>query len=140
MAGVLDNPDAAYARLKEMGQGLFGKDGSGLNSLLSGLSGSGQGGAAGGGAAPGGGLNDMLGGKLGETLGNLIQQGLGQGGQQGVGQPPPAQRPSQPRSMAAPVSPLPSIPPAPAPPNETVPDSGQDNPAMNDVLRQLFNR
>ena len=24
MAGILDNPDAAYAKLKEMGKGLFG--------------------------------------------------------------------------------------------------------------------
>jgi AsmA protein len=50
MAGMMDNPDAAYAKLKEMGKGLFG---------------------------PGGGMSDQLGGKLGETLGNLLQQGLG---------------------------------------------------------------
>ncbi|MDP1583218.1 MAG: AsmA family protein [Bradyrhizobium sp.] len=145
MAGVLDNPDAAYAKLREMGQGLFGKDGGGLDALLGGL-GSGQAGsgAAGGGAAPGGGLNDMLGGKLGETLGNLIQQGLGQGGlgQGGLGQQgssqPSAQRPS--RSLAAPASPVPSIPPAPTSPGEAVPEGSQDSPAMNDVLRQLFNR
>jgi AsmA protein len=48
IAGMLDNPDAAYARLKEMGKGLFG-----------------QGGLQGG--------TDQLGG----TLGNLLQQGLG---------------------------------------------------------------
>ena len=48
MAGMLDNPDAAYAKLKEMGQGLFGKDGGGLSGLLGGLSGGGQ---AGGGPA-----------------------------------------------------------------------------------------
>ncbi len=149
MAGMLDNPDAAYAKLKEMGKGLFGKDGGGLDALLGGLSGAQGGGAAGagpgtGGGAPaaGGGLNDLLGGKLGEALGNLIQQGLGQGGlgQQGIGQPTPAQRPSQGRSLAAPASPVPSIPPAPAAPNETIPDGTQDSPAMNDVLRQLFNR
>jgi AsmA protein len=64
VAGILDNPDEAYARLKEMGKGLFGPDG---------LGGSGSG---------GGGLSDMLGGKLGETLGNLLQQGLGQGSNQ----------------------------------------------------------
>ena len=166
MAGMLENPDAAYARLKEMGKGLFGKDGGGLGNLLGGLGGLGGGGQAGGGtagaqAAPGGGLNDMLGGKLGETLGNLIQQGLGQGGlgqgpgqgglgqgglgqgglgQGGVAQPPPVQRPSQPRSLATPASPVPQIPPVPASPNETIPDGVQDSPAMNDVLRQLFNR
>jgi len=62
IAGVLDNPDAAYAKLKEMGKGLFG--------------------AGGGGAGGLGGLGGLLnggqdGGKLGETLGNLLQQGLG---------------------------------------------------------------
>ena len=52
VAGMLDNPDAAYAKLKEMGKGLFGD---GLQGATSG----------------------QLGGKLGETLGNLLQQGLG---------------------------------------------------------------
>jgi AsmA protein len=52
IAGITDNPDAAYAKLKEMGKGLFGG---------------------------GGGQSDQpLGGTLGETLGNLLQQGLGQ--------------------------------------------------------------
>jgi AsmA protein len=141
MAGMLDNPDAAYARLKEMGKGLFGKDGGGLDALLGGLGGAQPGGGAAGGGAPGGGaaqggLNDLLGGKLGETLGNLIQQGLGQGG---LGQPP-APRPNRGRSLAAPASPVPPIPPAPATPNATIPDGAPDSPAMNDVLRQLFNR
>jgi AsmA protein len=151
MAGILDNPDAAYAKLKEMGQGLFGKDGGGLSGLLGGLSGGGQtgSGAAGGttgGAQPGGGLNDMLGGRLGETLGNLIQQGLGQGGvgQGGVGQggtaQPPVQRPSQGRSLTGPATPVPAAPPAPTQQSETAAPEAQDNPAMNEVLRQLFNR
>jgi hypothetical protein len=35
---------------------------------------------------------------------------------------------------------VPSIPPAPAPQSETIPEGSQDSPAMNDVLRQLFNR
>ena len=39
MAGMLDNPDAAYAKLKEMGKGLFGANGGGLGGLLSGLGG-----------------------------------------------------------------------------------------------------
>jgi AsmA protein len=55
VAGMLDNPDAAYAKLKEMGKGLFGQ----------------------GGIGAGGGTSDQLGGRLGETLGNLLQQGLG---------------------------------------------------------------
>jgi AsmA protein len=51
VAGILDNPDAAYAKLKEMGKGLFGQGGIGGSD-----------------------------GKLGETLGNLLQQGLGSRG------------------------------------------------------------
>src|ERR1700687_4731999 len=47
MAGILDNPDAAYAKLKEMGKGLFGPGG-GLSGLGGGV---GSGGTAGGGAA-----------------------------------------------------------------------------------------
>ena len=37
MQGILDNPDAAYAKLKEMGKGLFGPDGAGLGAALGGL-------------------------------------------------------------------------------------------------------
>lgn len=48
MAGILDNPDAAYAKLRELGQGLFGTD-----------------------------PNNKTGKALGETLGGMIQQGLG---------------------------------------------------------------
>jgi AsmA protein len=69
MAGILDNPDAAYAKLKEMGKGLFGSSGalSGLGGML--------GGSAGDGSAGG---NDQPGGTLGQTLGTMIQQGLRQ--------------------------------------------------------------
>lgn len=49
MAGIFDNPEAAFAKLKDMGKGLFG-----ANS----------------------GVSEKLGG-VGETLGKLIQQGLG---------------------------------------------------------------
>jgi AsmA protein len=49
IAGILDNPNAAYAKLKELGQGLFGSDRDG---------------------------NPSAGNSLGETLGNLLQQGL----------------------------------------------------------------
>src|SRR6202011_698965 len=79
MAGILDNPDAAYAKLKEMGKGLFGPGGSGLGGLggLSGLSG--LGGNAPAGSALGGGPTDQPGGNLGETISNLLQQGMGQG-------------------------------------------------------------
>src|SRR4029077_9322158 len=86
MAGMLDNPDAAYAKLKEMGKGLFGANGGGLGNLLSGLGGMGGDQPnvtpnAGGDAAQ----SNPLGGKLGETLGSLIQQGLGGQGLGSVG-------------------------------------------------------
>ncbi len=61
MAGILDNPDAAYARLRELGQGLFGTD-------------------------PG----NKSGKSLGETLGGMLQQGLG-GSQQQSGSAPDKQ-------------------------------------------------
>jgi AsmA protein len=118
MAGVLDNPDAAYAKLKEMGKGLFAPGG-GLSSALGRLGGSG--GTGSGDSGQSGQL-----GKLGETLGNLLQQGFGQGGHRG-------------RSLAQPSSPTPAepSPPAQSDPAEEPP---QDSQAMNEVLRQLFNR
>ena len=136
MAGILDNPDAAYAKLKEMGKGLFGTDGGGLSGLLGGAGSLAADGNAGG-ARRRVGLSDPLGGKLGETLGNLIQQGLGQGG---LGRSGPAPAPAAARAAAFRAQPRPSRRcrrhqrrrrdvPQPA---------GQ--PAMNDVLRQLFNR
>ena len=45
MSGILENPDQAYAKLKEMGKGLFGPDGAGLGAALGGLLGGGQPGA-----------------------------------------------------------------------------------------------
>ena len=53
MAGVLDNPDAAYAKLREMGKGLFGPDGAGLGNILNGFGGLGGATAPGGGSAAG---------------------------------------------------------------------------------------
>jgi AsmA protein len=138
MSGILDNPDAAYAKLKEMGRGLFGPNGGGLGALLGGAQSGGQGGQSGGGAA--GGLQDVLGGDLGKTLGNLIQQGLG--GQAGNQAPAPDRSqsrsipPADNSNIPATAQPAPPIP-APA---ETAPQQAQDSPAMNDVLRQLFNR
>jgi AsmA protein len=119
MAGILDNPDAAYAKLKEMGKGLFAPGG-GLSSALSGL-----GGSAGSGSDDSGQPNQL--GKLGETLGNLLQQGFGRGGNRSRG--------------LAPSSPAPAEPSAPAPAqSDPDPDSPQNSEAMNEVLRQLFNR
>ncbi|MGY3606957.1 MULTISPECIES: AsmA family protein [unclassified Bradyrhizobium] len=128
MQGMLDNPEAAYAKLREMGKGLFGPNGA-LGGLLGGSSGAGtQGGSANGQSGQGGGL---LGGQLGETIGNLIQQGLNSGTQ------PP--RPSRSIPPAQPQQPEPQ--PQSAPPSPPS-DSGdtQDSQAMNEVLRQLFNR
>jgi AsmA protein len=113
MTGILDNPDAAYAKLKEMGKGLFGSGG--LGGLLDGGSDEGHSG--------GDKQSDTLGGQLGETLGNLLQQGLGHGLGQG-------------RNMPAQPSPAPSTPA----PNDPTPPPPQDSQPMNDVLRQLFNR
>ena len=135
MAGVLDNPDAAYAKLQQMGKGLFGPNGA-----LSGLGGN----APGGGSAPGGstgsapaggGLSDQLGGNLGQALGNLIQQGLSQS--QGLNQGRPGQSRAIPApDSAAPPAPAQVAPSAPAQ-NDAAPPESQP---MNDVLRQLFNR
>jgi AsmA protein len=57
IAGILDHPDAAYAKLKEMGKGLFGagQDAGGKDSD-----------------------SKDLGGSLGETIGKLLQQGINQ--------------------------------------------------------------
>lgn len=127
MQGILDNPDAAYAKLKEMGKGLFGPGG-GLNGLF---------GGGNQGARSDASASNPLGGKLGETLGNLLQQGLGQRGRsQGRSMAP------LPPEAAAPA--LPAAPPAaaasPAPAQNEPAAEVQDSAAMNDVLRQLFNR
>src|SRR5262245_65313676 len=55
MQGILDNPEAAYGKLKEMGKGLFGPNdgGAGLGAAIGSLLGNGQG-AAGRQGAPGG--------------------------------------------------------------------------------------
>ena len=117
MAGILDNPDAAYAKLKEMGKGLFGSSG-GLGNVLGGSGGSGSSGSGSG--------SNGLADQLGSTLGNLLQQGLGQ-------------RRSQNRTLSAPASPTPDAPPAAAQ-NDPAPEVSQDSQPMNDVLKQLFNR
>jgi AsmA protein len=124
MAGILDNPDAAYAKLKEMGKGLFGNSG-GLGGILGGLGG--NNGSAGSGATNGGGANDNIGSRLGETLGNLLQQGL-------------APRRGQNRTLATPPSPEASDAPPAQAESEPAPDTPQDSAAMNEVLKQLFNR
>jgi AsmA protein len=152
MQGILDNPDAAYAKLKEMGKGLFGPNGGGLDKVLGGLLGGGlqgqQGAPGGQGAAggQGGKPGDPLGGQLGEAIGNLLQQGLGglgQGqGQGGAGQRagPAAPRPNSQRSIPIPGQPADAEPAAPAAPSAQGDSPQADSQPMNEVLRQLFNR
>jgi AsmA protein len=128
MQGILDNPDAAYAKLREMGKGLFGAGGAGLGGLgglgaLSGLGGNVSGGNTTGGTGTGG-LSDQL----GSTLGNLIQQGLGGAGSRGIPQ----------RDPATTTAPAPTPPPAAQ--TDSVPQPTQDSQAMNEIMRQLFNR
>ncbi|WP_342708545.1 AsmA family protein [Bradyrhizobium sp. B124] len=147
MQGILDNPEAAYAKLKEMGKGLFGANGQGLNqglsqglnglsNLLNGVQGSGTAAQPGTGQAPAGaaaGQNSPLGGQLGDTIGNLLQQGLSTLNQGN------ASRPSRSLAQPTPDAPPAAAPPPPAPPPAD-PAEQHDNPAMSDVLRQLFNR
>lgn len=156
MAGMLDNPDAAYAKLREMGKGLFGADGAGLGNILGSLgSNLGLGGttAPGGGNAAGNanpqsqqpGQNYLLGGPLGEALGNLIQQGLSGGAGNGTGTATgsaPGTGTATGRSRSLPAAPSTLMPQAsPASPGlEDPPAAQQDSQPMNDVLRQLFNR
>ncbi|MCP3396064.1 AsmA family protein [Bradyrhizobium sp. CCGB20] len=144
MAGVLDNPDAAYAKLREMGKGLFGPDGAGLGNILGSL-------GLGGATAPGGGnaagnanpqtqqpgQNNPLGGPLGEAIGNLIQQGLSSGTGTGTGTGRSRGLPATPTTPAPQASPT---PPAQAQVLDDPPMAQQDSQPMNDVLRQLFNR
>lgn len=134
MSGILENPDQAYAKLREMGKGLFGPNGAGLGAALNGLLGGGQ-----GGAGSSGGTNQS-GGNLGETIGGIIQglSGLGAAPSQPP-QTPPAGR-SQGRSIPVPGSQSETASPPPAAAPNDPPPAQQESQPMNDVLRQLFNR
>jgi AsmA protein len=144
MQGVLDNPDAAYAKLREMGKGLFGPSGGGLGGLLGGLSGltgnapaNNQSGGASGNTASNEPLGGALGGNLGQALGSLLKGGLGsnQGGSRSIPMRDSSQTGSPSQSETQDQAPA---PPAPAPQARN--DAGpQDSQPMNDVLRQLFN-
>lgn len=124
VAGILDNPEAAYAKLREMGKGLFGPNGA-LSGILNGLGGSGSGQSNGDGGNNGSGdtQNDLL-GNLGKTLGGLIEQGLSGGGSRG----------NQPNSSSQPQD-----APKAAPQDDSQPQRQESQP-MNDPLRQFFNR
>jgi AsmA protein len=92
VSGILEHPEAAYEKLKQMGQGLFGGSGA-------------PGGSVGGDSGDGNSAGE-LGSKLGETLGNLLQQGFGQSRNPPTtapqapapGDPPAQQQDSQPRN------------------------------------------
>jgi AsmA protein len=92
VAGILDNPDAAYAKLKEMGSGLF---------------------APGAGNTANGSGNSSGGNSLGDTLGNLIQQGLnaarGNNTQPPSPNNPPAPNPNDPSHQQQDNQPLNNI-------------------------------
>ena len=163
MAGMLDNPEAAYAKLKQMGQGLFGKDGGGLDKLIDGIGGLVGNPAPGSSGslnspsavspnaqATGAGQSDLLGGQLGATIGNLIQQGLQQGMQpQGRSRG----RTMVPSESGGPLRQAPqgnqATPAGDAEPGagqaagtspEPVQGSTPESQPMNDVLKRIFNR
>ena len=149
--GILDNPDAAYGKLREMGKGLFGPDGAGLNNIIGNLGSLGniagnQGGTGGSGGTGGTGGGNLLGGGLGQALGGLLG-GLGNSGGGNTGGAPAATgRSSNSRGIpATPMDPQATTPqPQQAAPPATAqaapPPVQQDSQTMNDVLRQLFNR
>jgi AsmA protein len=148
MQGILDNPDAAYAKLREMGKGLFGPNGASLGGLSGLINGGANGQGVSGQGQPGGSngqAGGLLGGQLGESIGNLLQQGLsgGLGQQGGTGAARPSQGTSQGisqgRSMS-PADPAPPAPPAPSAPAQADSAGPQDSQPMNEVLRRLFNR
>ena len=95
MAGILDNPEAAFGKLREMGQGLFGPG------MLGG----------------GDGKSDNLIG----NIGNMIK-GLGGGAPQGQGQPPAQATPAAPAPAdQKPADARPSAPSSGTPPADNKP-------------------
>ena len=135
MQGVLENPDAAYAKLREMGKGLFGPNGANLGNiggLLGSLTGNppannGSGGNNGdNGSSP-------LGGNIAGTIGSLMKSFGGSRGIPAPGEQQPSNPPAQEQTQS---QPSPSAPPEQAQSD----NSPQESQPMNDVLRQLFNR
>lgn len=79
VAGILDDPGAAYAKLREWGQGLFGSSGTGNSGT----------------SIP----------HIGETLDTLIRQGLGAGANPAPAESPAAGKPSEAPPRRGPPSP-----------------------------------
>jgi AsmA protein len=120
MQGVLDNPDGAYAKLREMGKGLFGPNGGGLGGVLGALTKNGNN-DAGNDAG-----NNPLGGDIAGAIGNFLQKGLR----------------NQSRSIPSPTQqqdPQAQAPAAPDQQAQSDTSAPQDSQPMKDVLRQLFN-
>jgi len=139
MQGMLDNPDAAYAKLREMGKGLFGPNGGGISGLLGGLSAltgkqSGSGTNGNDGSGGNGALGGALGGNIGQALGNLLQKGKSLGSSRSI---PPRNGTQQ---QGADPAPAPAPPEQPQAQKDAQNDAAPDSQPMNDVLRQLFNR
>lgn len=137
--GVLDNPDAAYAKLREMGKGLFGPNGANLGNiggLLGSLSGNApaNNGNGGNNNNSDNGSNGPLGGNIAGTIGSLMKSFGGSRGIPAPGEQQPSNRPAQ---AQTPSQPPPSAPPEQAQTDNSAPPESQP---MNDVLRQLFNR
>jgi AsmA protein len=95
VAGILDNPNAAYDKLKAMGKGLFGTNAAPGETGGNGSNDNGSGDAS----------SDQL-GTLGETLGNLIRQGLNRSRNQPPASttPPPASPQTDPAPESQPMN------------------------------------
>src|SRR5262249_47629757 len=128
--GILDNPEAAYGKLREMGKGLFGPDGAGLNNIIGALGSLAGNQGSGGTGGDLGGLGQAPGGLLGGWGGGST----GHSSSRGIPAVPPTDAPQA-------TAPQPQQAPPPAVSQTTPPPvQQQDSQAMNDVLRQLFNR
>src|SRR5262249_2543872 len=143
MQGMLDNPDAAYAKLRDMGKGLFGPNGGGLGGLLGGLSGltgnppgSNNPNGTTGNNNPNDPLGGALGGNIGQALGNLFQKGFNNQSRS-ISAPGMRHQAPQDQAQSEPTPGQVPVPPEPPPQADAGP---QDSQPMNDVLRQLFNR
>ena len=144
MAGILDNPDAAYAKLKDMGKGLFGPNGA-----LNGLGGNLLGGnprASGNAPAAGKRIERR---RRGRPARRRSRQDHRQSDPAGAAAEPPRQRPRhrprpKPRAVGAgnacPGGPIDAGRPRQSRAERSAPQPAQESQPMNDVLRQLFNR
>ena len=112
VAGMLDNPDAAYAKLKEMGKGLFGT-GRRIGRLDRRQ------------------LRRIGRRRAVRPAWRQARRDPGQPAAAGLGPEPR----SRPRHAGLGSDPAPSAPPQSDPPPQQ-----QDSQPMNDVLKQLFNR